>query len=58
MQLNKQFLAFEDLERRTLKGAYFSDYIIPTVPHKPWEYKNMPIPPGIMDKVIEVFVAE
>jgi hypothetical protein len=27
---------------------------MPTVPHTPWEYKNIPIPPGIKDKVIEV----
>lgn len=27
---------------------------MPTVPHVPWEYKNIPIPPGIRDKVVEL----
>ena len=25
-----------------------------TIPHTPWEYKNIPIPPGIRYKVIEL----
>jgi hypothetical protein len=54
MVLNEDAIAFEDTERGTLKESYFSDYIIPTVPHKPWEYKNIPIPPGIREKVLDV----
>ena len=27
---------------------------MPIVPHTPWEYRNIPIPPGIRDKVIEL----
>jgi hypothetical protein len=54
MTNNEQALAFIDTERGTLKESYFSPYIIPTVPHTPWEYKNIPIPPGIRDKVIEL----
>jgi transposase InsO family protein len=54
MMNNEKALAFVDIERGTLKESYFSPYIIATVPHTPWEYKNIPIPPGIKDKVIEV----
>jgi len=54
MTLNEQGIAFEDVERGTLKESYFSPYIIPTIPHSPWEYRNIPIPPGIMPKVLEV----
>ena len=54
MLLNEKALAFEDLERGTLNESYFSDYVIPTIPHKPWEFRNMPIPPGIMNQVLEV----
>ena len=54
MMNNEQALAFIDIERGTLKESYFSPYVIATVPHTPWEYKNIPIPPGIKDKVIEV----
>jgi hypothetical protein len=54
MKLNEAGIAFEDVERGTLKEEYFSPYIIPTVPHSPWEYRNIPIPPGLMPKVLEV----
>ena len=54
MWLNRHAIAFEEEERGTLKESYFTPYIIPTVPHKAWEYKNIPIPPGIRDKVIDL----
>ena len=47
-------LPFEEKDRGTLSQEYFSDYIMPVIPHVPWEYKNIPIPPGIRDEVIEV----
>ncbi|KDQ22485.1 hypothetical protein PLEOSDRAFT_1025996, partial [Pleurotus ostreatus PC15] len=54
LQVNEMSLAFEETDRGTLRKDYFSDYIMPTVPHTPWEYKNIPIPPGIKDKVVEM----
>jgi hypothetical protein len=54
MLVNEHTIAFEDKERGTLKESYFSPYIVPTVAHTPWEYKNIPIPPGLLHKVIEV----
>ncbi|KAA1478916.1 hypothetical protein DENSPDRAFT_757084, partial [Dentipellis sp. KUC8613] len=45
MCLNEDALAFEETDRGTFKESYFSPYIIPTVPHVPWAYKNIPIPP-------------
>jgi hypothetical protein len=54
MLLNKEAIAFEDAERGTLKESYFSPYIVPTVPHTPWEYHNIPIAPGLREKVMEV----
>ena len=54
MVLNEAGIAFEDAERGTFKESYFSPYIIPTIPHIPWEYRNIPIPPGILDKVLDV----
>ena len=54
MALNEEAICFEEAERGTFKESYFSPYIIPTVPHVPWEYRNIPVPPGIRDKVIEV----
>jgi hypothetical protein len=54
MVLNEEAIAFEDVERGTFKESYFSPYIIPTVPHRPWEDKNIPIPAGLREKVMEV----
>jgi len=42
----------EEVDRGTFSESYFSPHIIPTVPHTPWEYQNIPIPPGIKDKVL------
>ena len=54
MVLNEAAIAFEDAERGTFKESYFSPYIIPTIPHIPWEYRNIPIPAGLREKVMEV----
>ena len=54
MHLNQDALAFEETDRGTLKESYFSPYIIPTIPHAVWEYRNIPIPPGLREKVIEL----
>ena len=47
MILNEETLAFIQTDRGTFKKSYFTDYIIPTVPHVPWAFKNIPIPSGI-----------
>ncbi|KII83044.1 hypothetical protein PLICRDRAFT_61104, partial [Plicaturopsis crispa FD-325 SS-3] len=54
LRLNEDALAFTDQDRGTFSESYFTPYIIPTVPHKPWECRNLPIPPGIRTKVMEV----
>ncbi|KIY44935.1 hypothetical protein FISHEDRAFT_9230, partial [Fistulina hepatica ATCC 64428] len=54
LKLNEATLAFEESDRGTLKESYFSPYIYPLILHTPWEYKNIPIPPGIASKVAEL----
>ena len=54
MLLNEDALAFVQTDRGTFKESYFTDYIIPTVPHVPWSFKNIPIPPGLRNNVIEL----
>ncbi len=51
--LNEQTLPYEEKDHGTFSQEYFSDYIMPVIPHTPWEFKNIPIPPGIRQKVIE-----
>ena len=54
LQLHQNHFVHEDSQRGTFRGDYFSPYIIPVVPHVPWAFKNIPIPPGIKEKVIEL----
>jgi len=52
--LNQDAVAFVQTDRGTFKKSYFSDYIIPTVEHIPWSFKNIPIPPGIKNDVMDL----
>ena len=54
LQLNQHTLVFEEHQRGTLREDYFTPYIVPTVPHIPWAFTNIPIPPGIRGKVVEL----
>lgn len=45
--------AWNELERGTLREDYFPPITIPTIEHVPWRERNIPIPPGIADYVIE-----
>ena len=48
-------LAWEASDRGVFKEEFFEPIRFPTVFHKPWSRKNIPIPPGIMEEVIEIF---
>lgn len=52
MVLNEKSIAFQEDQRGTFREEYFTPYKIPVVEHIPWAFKNIPIPPGIRDKVI------
>ena len=54
LKLNEKSLAFTEEDRGTLRDDYFSPYIIPVVPHVPWSFPNIPIAPGIKDKVLKL----
>jgi len=54
MKLNEAVLAFDESEHGNFRSSYFSPYIIPILPHEPWEYRNIPIPPGIREHVIQL----
>lgn len=48
-------LAFEESEKGRFRKDYFSDYIIPTIPHEPWQEKPIRIPPAWKAEIIELF---
>ena len=51
---NQRVLAYDETERGTLRSDYFSDYIIPVVEHVPWTDPQIPIPPALVDEVVEI----
>ena len=51
-QQNEAF-AWEDSERGRFRADFFPDIEIPTIEHTPWVLKNIPIPPGMHERVME-----
>jgi hypothetical protein len=43
--------AWDDTERGSFRQDFFPPVVIPTVEHKPWVYRNIPIPSGIYEEV-------
>ena len=54
MCLQNEGFAWNDLERGHFREDFFPPIDIPTIPHKPWAQKNIPIPPGIYDEVCHI----
>lgn len=55
LKLNEFGLAWTEAEKGRFRDDYFSPVKIPVVEHIPWAYRNFPIPPGILDDVIQIF---
>ena len=53
MEQNQAF-AWEDMERGSFREDFFPPVVIPTVEHKPWVYRNIPIPSGIFEEVCKI----
>ena len=52
--LREKSIAFSEEERGVLKHSYGLPYVIPTVPHKPWQKRPIPIPTAIREEVIKL----
>ena len=46
--------AWEESERGVFREDFFPPIDIPTVPHKPWVLKNIPIPPGLHTEICRI----
>ena len=55
LRANKMALAWTEAKQGRFCDDYFSLVKIPTVAHTPWVHKNIPIPIGLLDKVIDIF---
>jgi hypothetical protein len=51
MCLQNQVFTWDDSERRHFREDFFPPIEMPTIPHKPWAERNIPIPLGIYDEV-------
>lgn len=54
MRAHNKGFAWDDSERGSFKLEYFPPVEMPTIPHTPWVLKNIPIPPGLYDRVCAV----
>ncbi|SJL14310.1 uncharacterized protein ARMOST_17766 [Armillaria ostoyae] len=54
MCLQEQGFAWDDTEAGHFREDFFLPIDIPIVPHTPWVLRNIPIPPGIYDKVCHI----
>ena len=55
LKMNEMGLAWEEEEKGRFSDEYFSPVKIPVIEHIPWAHKNLPIPAGILNKVIKIF---
>ena len=54
MIIHQTAFAWNDDQRGHFREDFFPAVEMPTIPHKPWVVKNIPIPPGIYDSVCKV----
>ena len=54
IKAQEQGFAWTEDEKGKFSEEYFEPVVIPTVEHIPWVLKNIPIPKGIYNQVIEV----
>ena len=57
LKRNEEALAWDDTEKGWFHDDYFAPIVVPTIEHKPWALKNIPIPPGLRTPVIN-FIKE
>jgi hypothetical protein len=53
MMFQNGAFAWNEQERGQFREDFFPPIRMPVMAHTPWQLKNMPIPPGIYDKVLE-----
>ena len=54
MFLFETVFAFSDLERGAFNSKYYPDYVIRTVPHRPWQRKPIRLPQARREEVIRM----
>jgi hypothetical protein len=50
----EECLSWIEEEKGEFRQDFFPPVRIPTVPHMPWVYKNIPITPGLHDELVKI----
>jgi hypothetical protein len=58
IRTHEMVFAWTEEEKGKFSEEYFDPVVFLTIEHVPWVHKNIPIPPGIYDQVIEVLKAK
>lgn len=54
LRTNEHGLAWDESEKGRFLAEYFDPVRIASIEHVPWVIRNIPIPPGIRDRVIQI----
>ena len=54
IKTNGRSIAFVEQERGTFTSEYFSDYMMPTIDHIPWQDKNISLPNGYKEEIYKL----
>jgi len=54
IKAHEKAFAWDETEKGKFSNEYFDPVVIPTIEHVPWVLRNIPIPPGIHDRVVEI----
>ena len=54
IKVHETAFAWTEDEKGKFSEDYFEPVMIPTIEHIPWVLRNIPIPPGIYDRVVEI----
>lgn len=58
IRAQEDVLAWEETEKGRFKDEYFDPILFPTLEHVPWVIRNLPIPPGLYNKVVDIIRAK
>ena len=54
MCIQNEGFAWNNTEHGRFREDFFPPVLMPVVKHKPWVLRNMPIPPGLYDKICKI----
>ena len=54
IKAHEKAFAWDETEKGKFSNEYFDPVVIPTIEHIPWVLRNIPIPPGIHNRVVEI----